>query len=181
MRTASAKSILGTFFLVLLCIVGADQLTKHLVVSHLMLYQSIPVAKGWLNLVYVHNTGVAFGFFNGPNTLPKTLFFSGVTLIAVIVVLYFLSHAVQDRDRVQAVLLGMICGGAIGNLIDRFRLGSVIDFVDVHYKQYHWPAFNVADSAISVGVVLLILLLLFRKPREVGEGDRDASSPVSYR
>ena len=162
-------------------VVVLDQIVKRLVTGHLLLFQSIPVAKGWLNLVYVHNTGVAFGFFDGPNTLPKTIFFSGVTLIAVIVVFFFLWKAIRERNGTQAVFLGLICGGAIGNLIDRFRTGAVIDFIDVYYKRYHWPAFNVADAAISVGVVLLILQSMFKKPGEIQEGNRDAPRSVSHR
>ncbi len=181
MRAVNRQSVLLAFVLSLVGVVGLDQLTKHLVVTRLLLHQSIPISKGWLNLVYVHNTGVAFGFFNGPNSLPKTLFFSGVTLIAVMVVFYFLFHAVQKRNGAQAVFLGMICGGAIGNLIDRFRLGSVIDFIDVYYKRYHWPAFNVADAAISVGVILLILQLMFKDSKGIQEGSRDASRSVSHR
>ncbi len=165
----------------MLGVASLDQWTKHLVVNHLMLYQSIPLKKGWLNLVYVHNTGMAFGLFNGPGNLPKTLFFSGVTLVAVLVVFYFLAHAIRNRDRGQAALLGMIGGGTIGNLCDRFHSGSVIDFIDVYYRHYHWPAFNVADAAISVGVILLILQLLFRRSRERQEGEQDASRSVSYR
>lgn len=181
MRKGKKSSVLLLFFLAAVTIAVLDQWTKHLVVSRLLLYQSIPVAKGWLNLVYVHNTGVAFGFFNGPNNFPKTLFFSGVTLISVCVILYFLWHAISMRNTVQAILLGMICGGAIGNLIDRFRIGAVIDFIDVYYKKYHWPAFNVADAAISVGIILLILQLLRKEPGKSEEANWNASRSVSHR
>ena len=164
MQRVKRSSILLIFAMTAIVVVTLDQWTKHLVVTRLLLYQSIPVFKGWLNLVYVHNTGVAFGFFNGPNNLPKTLFFSGVTLISVCVIFYFLYNAVRMRRVFQSILLGMICGGALGNLIDRFRFGAVVDFIDVYYKKYHWPAFNVADAAISVGIILLILELIHKEP-----------------
>jgi len=175
------RSVFIIFALAGLGVIALDQLTKHLVMAHLLLYQSIPLSKGWLNLVYVHNTGVAFGFFAGPNTFPKTLFFSGLTLIAVVVVLYFLWQAAQRRDGLQAVFLGMICGGAMGNLIDRFSIGAVIDFIDVYYKRYHWPAFNVADAAISVGVVLLILQLILKGSRGSEKAGQDAPRSVPNR
>ncbi|RTZ94186.1 MAG: signal peptidase II [Deltaproteobacteria bacterium] len=181
MQPVKKSTVALLFTVVTVIVVGLDQWTKHLVVTHLLLYQSIPVSKGWLNLVYVHNTGVAFGFFNGPNNLPKTLFFSGVTLISVVVVFYFLWHAFVKRDALQSIFLGMICGGAVGNLIDRFRHGAVVDFIDVYYKRYHWPAFNVADAAISVGIILLILRLLLKKPENPEEGNWNASRPVSHR
>ncbi len=182
MRRVKKSSVLLFFVGVMALVVALDQWTKHLIVNRLLLYQSIPVVKGWLNLVYVHNTGVAFGFFNGPNNFPKTLFFSGVTLVSLCVILYFLLHAVRRRSAFLAILLGMICGGAIGNLIDRFRCGAVIDFVDVYYKKYHWPAFNVADAAISMGIILLILQLIMSKgPEQSEEVDWDASRSVSHR
>jgi len=171
MQRVKKSSIPLIFALVAVVVVTLDQSTKCLIVNRLLLHQSIPVFKGCLNLVYVHNTGVAFGFFNGPNNFPKTLFFSAVTLISVCVIFYFLYNAVRTRDVFQSILLGMICGGAVGNLIDRFRLGAVIDFIDVYYKQYHWPAFNVADAAISVGIILLILQLLLKEAGESKEVD----------
>jgi signal peptidase II len=181
MQRTKKASIFFIFVLVTWIVVGLDQWTKYLIIKRLLLYQSLTIIKGWINLVYVHNTGVAFGFFNGPNNLPKTLFFSGVTLISVCVVFYFLWHAIQRRNSLQAIFLGMICGGAIGNLIDRFRIGAVVDFIDVYYKRHHWPAFNVADAAISVGIILLIMQLLLKETGEPKEVDWDASRPVSHR
>ncbi len=171
MKKGKKLPIFLTFLCVSFVVVGLDQWTKHLLISRLLLYQSIPIFEGWLNIVYVHNTGVAFGFFNGPNNLPKTLFFSGITLISVCVIFYFLYHALQQNDYLQSIFLGMILGGAIGNLIDRFRIGAVIDFIDVYYQKYHWPAFNIADSAISLGIIFLILHLLWKergKQKEIG-------------
>ncbi len=168
MKQRKKFSILIVFILVMTVIIALDQWTKHLIVTRFLLYQSKEVFKGWFNLVYVHNTGVAFGFFNGPNNLPKNLFFSGVTLVSVGVVLYFLIQALAKRDIFQSVLLGMICGGAFGNLIDRFRIGAVVDFIEIYYKKYHWPAFNLADAAISVGIILLTLNLILKKPEPPG-------------
>ncbi len=185
MSISKQRSVLLAFASSLSGIVILDQATKHLVTTHLLFFQSIPLIPDWLNLVYVHNTGVAFGFFDGPGTPAKTLFFSAITLVAVCVVIYFLFHTVQRGLRFQGFFLGMICGGAIGNLLDRFRVGAVVDFIDVHYKRYHWPAFNVADAAISVGVIFLILQMILqdesKKSPELTEGDRDVSRSVSRR
>ena len=185
MQISKQRSVLLAFASSLAGVVILDQVTKHLVIGHLLFFQSIPLIPNWLNLVYVHNTGVAFGFFDGPGTFAKTLFFSGITLVAVCVVIYFLYHAVQRGRYLQGFFLGMICGGALGNLLDRFRVGAVVDFIDVHYKQYHWPAFNVADAAISAGVILLILQMILQDGSKISpefsEGDRDVSRSVSHR
>ena len=162
-------------------VVFADQITKHIISQALLLFQSRPVFQGWLNLVHVHNTGVAFGFFDGASVFPKTIFFSIITLIAVGIVLVYLKKSVEAGKNLQVFSLGLICGGAVGNLIDRFRIGAVVDFIDVYYKSYHWPAFNVADAAISVGVVLLIAQVFFNDTSKEKMVNRNASGPVSDR
>jgi signal peptidase II len=162
-------------------VVVADQVTKHLISSSLLLFQSKSVSRGWLNLVHVHNTGVAFGFFDGASVFPKTIFFSIITLIAVGIVLIYLKKSVEAGKYLQGFPLGLICGGAVGNLIDRFRIGAVVDFIDVYYKNYHWPAFNVADAAISVGVIFLILQVFFDDVFRHKAVNQNASGPVSDR
>ena len=162
-------------------VIAADQITKDLISHSLLLFQSKPVFRGWLNFVHVHNTGVAFGFFDGASVFPKTIFFSAITLIAVGIVLVYLKKAADAGILLQGLSLGLICGGAVGNLIDRFRIGAVVDFIDVYYKSYHWPAFNVADASISVGVVFLIIQVFFNNTSKEKMVSRNASGPISDR
>lgn len=131
-----------------------DQLTKAFIDRSMDLHHSIPVIDGLFNITYVRNKGAAFGFL--ANTSYRIPFFIFVSVIAVVVILVAF-HKLRDDQRLAMVSLAMILSGAIGNLIDRVRLGEVIDFLDVYWKGYHWPAFNVADSAICVGVALLAI------------------------
>jgi signal peptidase II len=162
-------------------VIAADQISKHIISQSLLLFQSRPVFQGWLNFVHVHNTGVAFGFFDGANVFPKTIFFSIITLVAMGIVLVYLKKTVDAGRLLQGLFLGLICGGAVGNLIDRFRTGAVVDFIDVYYKNYHWPAFNIADAAISVGVALLIIQVFFNDTPRQNEVNQDASGSAPNR
>lgn len=143
-------------------VISLDQATKWLVHQGMELHQSIQIIPGLLNLHYVRNTGAAFGLLATPSPGLRTAILAAFSVIAVGVILW-----VWVRNRVAPGLficcLALILGGAVGNLIDRIRLGEVIDFVDVHWRSHHWPAFNAADSAITVGVGLLIIHLLFHK------------------
>ncbi|MCK8600217.1 signal peptidase II [Desulfoferrobacter suflitae] len=143
-------------------IVIFDQLTKILVVYLLPLHSSVAVIPGFFNLVHVRNTGAAFSFLAGSYSGWRQIFFVSVSLIGIAVIL-FVYRGLKKEDRWARISLGLIFGGAVGNLIDRLRLGEVIDFLDVYLGQYHWPAFNVADSAISIGAVMLLLCLLKTK------------------
>ena len=138
-------------------IIVLDQLTKFWVVSALKLGQSIELT-GFLNLVFVYNPGAAFSFLSDAGGWQRWFFV--VLAIAVSGWLTFLirQHA---AERLLPLAATLILGGALGNVIDRIRFGAVVDFVDVHAAGWHWPAFNVADSAISAGVTLLILQQLF--------------------
>lgn len=141
----------------------ADQLTKIYIDRTMQLYQSIPVIEGLFNITYLRNRGAAFSFLADASwRLP---FFILATVIAVIAILVAF-HKLRDDQRFAAVSLTLILAGAVGNLIDRVRLGEVIDFLDVYWGRHHWPAFNVADSAICVGVALLALDM-FREERRV--------------
>lgn len=143
-------------------VISLDQTTKWLVHHGMELHQSIQIIPGLLNLTYVRNTGAAFGLLAAPSPGLRTATLAAFSAIAIGVILW-----VWVRSRVAPGLfvccLALILGGAVGNLVDRIRLGEVIDFVDVYWRSYHWPAFNAADSAITVGVGLLIIHLLFRK------------------
>lgn len=135
-------------------LVGLDLWTKHLASQHLELYRPREVFS-WLNLTLAHNTGAAFSFLAGAGGWQRW-FLSGVAAVICIVLLVWLWR-LPHRARLLPTALCLILGGAIGNLIDRIRFGHVVDFIDVHYAGWHWPAFNLADSVIVIGVILLLL------------------------
>jgi signal peptidase II len=143
-------------------VVILDRFTKLLVVTHMDLHQSIPVVDGFLSLTHVRNTGAAFGLFAGHLVTLRVPFFLAVSAFAVLFLLWFL-RAVPIERRLLVVACGAVIGGAIGNMMDRLALGEVIDFVDVYVGSYHWPAFNVADAAITLGVIVLCFDA-FRQP-----------------
>jgi len=130
-----------------------DQATKLYVDGHFALYESIPVIDGLFHLTYVRNKGAAFGILS--DSAIRIPFFITVSIIAMLAILWYIRQLRADQ-RLAHFALALVFAGALGNLIDRIRLGEVIDFLDVFWQRYHWPAFNVADSAITVGVALLI-------------------------
>lgn len=138
-------------------VLALDQATKLHVHNTFALYESRPVVENFFALTYVRNSGSAFGLLARYDPDVLRVFFPAVTVLAVLLLLWYLWRL----PATQTLTLRGVClviGGAVGNGIDRFRIGQVIDFLDVHwYDVYHWPAFNVADSAICVGVGLLIL------------------------
>jgi len=139
-----------------------DQITKVYIDRTMQLFQSIPVVDNFFNITYVRNRGAAFSFLSHASwRLP---FFIGVSLVAAIVIIIAYNKLREDQ-RLAQVSLAMIFSGAVGNLIDRVRLGEVIDFLDAHWYQHHWPAFNVADSLICVGVFLLAFDMLREEKR----------------
>jgi signal peptidase II len=139
-----------------------DQVSKAVVSATLKMHEIRPLIHGLLNLTRVHNTGAAFGLLAGQTSPLRTAFFLAVSLVAMGVVLWML-YRLPSGQKVELVALSLILGGALGNVFDRVRLGEVVDFIDVYYRSYHWPAFNVADSAISIGVILLLYRLVFAK------------------
>ncbi len=158
------KSHHKVFLVITTGVLVLDQVSKAAVSATLKMYEIRPIIHGLLNLTRVHNTGAAFGLLAGQPSILRTLFFLGVSLLAMGVVLWMLFRLPPDQ-KVELVALSLIFGGALGNVIDRARLGEVIDFIDVYYRTYHWPAFNVADSAITIGVMLLLYRLVFVKER----------------
>jgi signal peptidase II len=146
--------------LVTLLVVGLDQAAKHWVLTNMHLGESWPVIDGLLNLTHVHNRGVAFGLFASHGI--KASLFVVVSLAALGLIVYFMSQ-IGVRERFLTLALSAIFAGALGNIIDRLRLGVVVDFVDLHLLGHHWPAFNVADAAITVGGLLLALNLIQRQ------------------
>lgn len=153
------------FYLISLVIVLLDQLTKLLVVWSMRLGRNIPIVPGFFDLTFVLNPGAAFSLFA---TLPEWIrnpFFILISVAAAVLIVAYRSRYLRE-NRLASVSLALILGGAIGNLIDRLRYGVVVDFLDAHIYQYHWPIFNVADSAISVGVTLLFIEMLLEWRRE---------------
>ena len=154
------------YIIISLAIIVLDAWTKWLVAARIGLNDSVQLLPNFLQLVHVRNTGAAFGIgANAQSQFVPMLLNVGAIGVFCIVVVYALRAAVTDR--VLQTGLHLILGGAIGNLIDRFRLGYVVDFVDVYVnvggRPHHWPAFNVADSAICIGIALLFLDMK-RKP-----------------
>ncbi len=136
-----------------------DQATKFLVHKTMALYQSIEIIPNFVHITYLRNTGAAFGFLAGGRSTLRTVFFILVSAVAIGCISYLLK-TLRPQQKTMMVSLSLILGGAIGNLVDRLRMGEVIDFIDLHWYHIHWPAFNVADSAISIGVILLFIQMM---------------------
>jgi signal peptidase II len=143
-------------------VLALDLYTKQLVLKALAYGEHVAVTS-FFDLVRYHNEGAAFSFLAGAGGWQR-LFFSSIAVIASVVIVYLIrKHSTQ---KLFCFALALVLGGALGNLYDRLTLGYVVDFLFFHYQQYYWPAFNVADSAISCGVVLL-LIDSFKKPGKV--------------
>src|SRR5437899_5184837 len=136
-----------------------DRWTKSLIQDRFNLNESVAVIDGLFNITYVRNTGVAFGIFSSISSPAKSLLLSIFTAFAAILVITY-SVRSSARNRLLQVALALILGGALGNLYDRLAYGYVVDFLEFYVGTYHWPSFNVADSAISIGVALLALEIL---------------------
>ena len=153
-------------YLKLIIIAGAivvvDQITKLLILAYLPLYDSIPLIPGVFNLTHIHNPGGAFGFLASHSSSLRSVVFLLVSTLAVGLILWFYVKTPPSHPML-ATGFALIFGGAIGNLIDRIRLGEVVDFLDFYVGTLHWPAFNIADSAISIGVVIFLFHLLLKK------------------
>jgi len=150
------------FLITLLLVVGLDQISKIYVSSVMSLHASHPVIDGFFNITYVRNPGAAFGFLANAAPMFRSLFLIVVSAAAIVMILWFLAKN-KSAGMFLTFALSLILGGAVGNLLDRIRFGSVVDFLDFYIASWHWPAFNVADSAISVGAVLLIVEMFGRK------------------
>ena len=145
----------GWFLALIVAIFALDQLTKYWVIAFLPLHESIPVWEGFFNLTHVRNPGAAFGFLAGMDPQFRGAFFIGVNILAMgFILFYFLK--VEKRSLKLLTGLSLIMAGALGNLTDRLRFGEVVDFLDFFLGSWHWPAFNVADSAITCGAFFLI-------------------------
>jgi signal peptidase II len=157
------------FFSIILAVLCLDQATKFWVMHHFTLYESRVVIPDLFNLTYLTNNGAAFSILAGQPALWRQVFFLGTAGVALVFI-WMAQRSYGRRSLWYMVAFALIAGGAIGNMVDRLRFGFVIDFLDVYVGSYHWPAFNIADSAITVGVILFIVKnLLF---------DRDAAEQV---
>jgi len=131
-----------------------DYWTKHLATQNLTLYRPVPITS-WLNLTLAHNEGAAFSLWADQGGWQRWFF--SVVAMGISVVLLVWLWRLPDRSRLLPVAISLVLGGAIGNLIDRIRFGYVVDFIDLHYQGERWPAFNLADSVIVLGVILLLI------------------------
>jgi len=164
----SWRGYLKKKYLILLATVAAvvllDLITKAYIDSNMSLHESVVVIGGFLNIMYVRNPGAAFSFLASASPGFRSVFFLTVTVTAIVLVLYYIAKS-KTEEPLMIFALSLIMSGALGNFIDRVRLGEVIDFIDVHLGAYHWPAFNVADSAITVGDFIM-LFALYKRPKE---------------
>jgi len=149
-------------------VVIVDQITKLWIMASFALHEQQNIIPGFFNLVYVTNTGAAFGFLAGSRNLLRQVFFVTVSIVALIVIVFAYGH-LKKQGKIFVYGLGLIAGGAVGNLIDRLRFGSVVDFLDFYLGAHHWPAFNVADSAITIGVGLFLLGTLLQHQEQQRE------------
>ncbi len=162
---SESDGIKRRFLLLSLLVLVADQWSKWMVERHLPLHQPKEVIPGFLNFTHVQNTGVAFGMFAANGSSRGTLILTALGIVALVVVgIYF--WRTSNQDRLMLSSLALILGGAVGNLLDRIATGSVTDFIDAYVGTYHWHTFNVADSAITIGICLMALeiFLAGKKP-----------------
>jgi len=148
-----------------------DQYTKYLVEKHISLHEVIPIIPGFFNLTHARNPGAAFSLLSTAPANFRIVFFITVTVIALVIIAVLIR---KTHEHLLLIAFSLIAGGAIGNnLIDRVRYGEVVDFIQWYYRSYYWPSFNIADSAITIAVVLLAVDMLFvKKPR----GEENARS-----
>lgn len=143
---------------IITAVLALDQFTKHLVEKHMRMYEVVPVIRGFFNLTRVRNKGAAFSLLSTAPDGFRSAFFISVSLVAVTVIAIMIRKA---NDRLLVVSFSLIAAGAVGNLVDRVRFGEVVDFIQWYVGSWYWPSFNVADSAITVGVALLVIDMVF--------------------
>lgn len=157
-------------------VILVDQVTKLYIMQTMRLHESVSIIPNLFSLTYIRNPGAAFGLLANSSNGFRMAFF-GLTSIFALGLLGMILLRMPERDWVGRLSVSGILGGAIGNLIDRLRYGEVIDFLDVYVEQYHWPAFNVADSAITVGVMFLIAHFAFEKKEDPPTAPQTSSAP----
>ena len=153
-----SKKMAFAWLAVAALIVVLDLWTKSIASDSLTLYRPVELTS-WLNMTLAHNYGAAFSFLSDAGGWQRWLFTGLASVVTVVLVVWL--FRLSAREKLTAAALGLIIGGAVGNLVDRVNHGYVVDFIDVYYRDWHWPAFNVADSAITCGVILLLIEGLF--------------------
>lgn len=152
----------SAFFIFISFLLALDQLTKYFVAKNIVHYGSVDVIPGFFKIIHIHNKGAIFGFFSHSNSSLVPFLLKVSSLIALgFVLYYFLKTPVSDRF--MNFSLALILAGALGNQVDRFSRGFVIDFLDISFWGWHWPTFNVADMCISSGAVLLAFIFFFKR------------------
>jgi len=151
------------YFLIMAALVALDQATKHLVARTVDLYESVPVIPGFFNITRIHNKGAIFGTFSQTNNKLVFVLLTAASLAALSFVVYYFFKT-PSADKFMKVALTLIAAGALGNQFDRLIRGHVIDFLDFYVGKAHWPFFNAADSCITVGACLMLVILFRRKP-----------------
>lgn len=151
------------YFLVILGILVADQVSKLLIAQTVPLYSVRPIIRGFFNITHIRNKGAIFGTFSQVESRPVFLLLTAASLFALGLVIYYFFRT-PPSERLMKASLGLILAGALGNLADRLIRGYVIDFLDFYAGRYHWPTFNIADSFISIGALFLLFTFFRRKP-----------------
>ena len=169
MHCVQARSAIIRLVWIAVVVIVLDQVTKAMVLVQMPLYHSVPIIPGFFSLTHVQNPGGAFGFLAGQSAQLRTVVFLAASTMASLLVLYFYITT-PPTHRILATGFALIFSGAVGNLIDRVRFGVVVDFLDFYLGRVHWPAFNVADSAITVGMTIFVFHLVFRRLPEAHTG-----------
>lgn len=150
------------FFILILVLLAIDQITKAIIAATIPFYGSVRVIPGFFAFSHIHNKGAIFGIFSQTGSLLITILLTAASLLALgMVIFYFFKTPPSQKP--MKISLTLILAGAVGNLIDRVVRGYVIDFLEVHVKSFYWPTFNVADSCISIGALLLVVIILMRR------------------
>lgn len=153
---------LRPYLLLIAGLIAADQISKSIVVKTVPFTGSVPVIPGFFAISHIHNTGAIFGMFNGSGNKLLSILLPAASLTAMIlVILYFMKTPAPQKS--MRLALALVTAGALGNFIDRIVRGHVVDFLEIHVKKFYWPTFNVADSCISIGAVLLVYIFLTRR------------------
>ncbi len=150
------------YFLLILAFLISDQITKALIARNIALNSGIEVVPNFFHLVHIRNKGAIFGFFSQSGNIWVFVLLTLASLAALGLVIYYFFKT-PPNEKILKISLSLIIAGALGNLIDRVFRGSVIDFLDFSVKGWHWPSFNVADSCISIGALLLVFVFLFKR------------------
>jgi signal peptidase II len=153
----------GPYFLIMIALVALDQATKHIIARTVDLYESVTVIPGFFNITRIHNKGAIFGSFSQANNKLVFALLTAASLAALALVVYYFFKT-PAGDKLMKVSLTLIMAGALGNQFDRLLRGHVIDFLDFYVGQAHWPFFNAADSCITIGACLMLVILFRRKP-----------------